>query len=284
MAAIDIEKPVLKDLDAWASKADPEVDIVVPYQKIAEGWWFADKPTYQYLNWFWKTNSEFLIHVNQRGIPEWNNTTVYNSSAYVIHEDHLYQSFSESIGSFLEPSYDSRFWAPDEYMRGLKDTTIDTNENEDLLVLMDSDVFVTRNAEDVVDMILDDLEDVADLHEVDKALTFNGLTWEQGDIYTLFKEKVNIGDLADVVLDNPSNEQILVRDDYSLGKDEYGNDILTHGWVNKNIEEYAYASWRDVLEKPVTFQPIPASSTDFGGIKIEVIEENGNNYLYISNT
>jgi hypothetical protein len=282
MAAISIEKPVLKDSDSWASKADPEVDIIVPYEKISDGWFYEDKPPYQHLNWFWKNMSDFLIHTNQRGIPVWDNKSIYNSSAYVSYDNALFQSFSENVQS--EPSYDSRFWAPDEYMRGLKDTTIDQNINEDLLVLMDSDVFVSRNAEDVVDMILDEIVDVTDAHEVDKALTFNGTSWEQGDIYSLFENKVNIGDLDDVILDNPSDYQILVRDEYTVGKDEYGNDLKTYGWVNKNIEDYAYASWKDVLEKPVTFQPITATDTDFGGIKIKVEEVDGNNYLYISTT
>lgn len=54
--------------------------------KIHSGW-AVEKPPVEYMNWLQNRFNEFLAHVNERGIPQWDSLTTYLEGALVFGSD-----------------------------------------------------------------------------------------------------------------------------------------------------------------------------------------------------
>ena len=61
------------------------------FQKVSDGW-VAEIPTYQNFNWLQHRQSAFQAHVNERGIPAWDDLTTYLLGAVVLHLDEVWRS------------------------------------------------------------------------------------------------------------------------------------------------------------------------------------------------
>lgn len=69
-----ITKPSMNKI--WASGGA----VVQPSDTKIETGWTAEVPPHQWENWIQKRQDEFLAHINERGIPEWDGTTDYLAS------------------------------------------------------------------------------------------------------------------------------------------------------------------------------------------------------------
>lgn len=73
----------------WASAGDTGTP---PNEfNINEGW-LAEKPPFQEMNWLQNRFNEFIKHMNEFGIAEWDTDTNYANNALVIHNDVHYTS------------------------------------------------------------------------------------------------------------------------------------------------------------------------------------------------
>lgn len=97
----------------WAERGD---SIAPSTLKVARGW-IVEIPPHQQMNWWMKRTDEFLAHVNQRGIPAWDNTTQYYANlSYVTGTTNglLYRATQDSLGR--NPESTTGFWEV-AYMR-----------------------------------------------------------------------------------------------------------------------------------------------------------------------
>lgn len=88
-----ITKPSMNKL--WASGGA----VVQPSDTKIETGWTAEVPPHQWENWIQHRQDEFLAHVNERGIPEWDGLTDYLASgkSYVQGSDGIvYMSVAAS--------------------------------------------------------------------------------------------------------------------------------------------------------------------------------------------
>ena len=104
-----INKPTLLETDVWARTADP-TDIEKPIQdKINTGFLYGEKPPHEGHNYYWQVFSEFLMHLNQNGVAEWDSGTTYNQGSITKHGTMIYFALLESTN--IEPGTDSNTWA-----------------------------------------------------------------------------------------------------------------------------------------------------------------------------
>lgn len=99
-----INKPELDSI--WASEG---AKTKPPLDKIKQGW-ISEIPPHQYENWIQNKQDEFNAYVNQKGIPEWDNTTeYYRDKSFVQDNKKIYVSVRDSGGSLAiskQPSLD----------------------------------------------------------------------------------------------------------------------------------------------------------------------------------
>lgn len=105
-----INKPELDSI--WASEG---AKTKPPLDKIKQGW-ISEIPPHQYENWIQNKQDEFNAYVNQKGIPEWDNTTeYYKDKSFVQDNKKIYVSVRDSGGSLAvskQPSLDvaGEYW------------------------------------------------------------------------------------------------------------------------------------------------------------------------------
>ena len=91
------KKPIFKTL--WAERgAKEEVDS----SKIAVGW-TAERPPFQWENWSQWRQDAFISHINEKGLPEWDDFTAYGTSgkSYVLGSNgEVYVSTAPSGGTY----------------------------------------------------------------------------------------------------------------------------------------------------------------------------------------
>lgn len=88
-----ITKPDMEFI--WASGGA----VVEPSDTKKQTGWTAEVPPHQWENWIQKRQDEYLAHINERGIPEWDNNTNYLASglSYVQGSDgNIYKSVAAS--------------------------------------------------------------------------------------------------------------------------------------------------------------------------------------------
>lgn len=102
-------KPSMKTL--WAQSGAKEK---MDDSKIALGW-TAERPPFQWENWSQWRQDAFIAHINERGIPEWDNGTAYGlgGKSYTLGSNGtIYVSLQPSGGSFppSNPVSSPTFW------------------------------------------------------------------------------------------------------------------------------------------------------------------------------
>jgi hypothetical protein len=265
----DIVKPLITDTDVWANSADKEEDILVPYEKIDEGWSYANKPSYQYLNWFWQTQTQFYAHLNQNGIPEWDEESVYSSSGFTKHEDIVYQSFSDSKG--FKPQVDSRVWRSLDFLNGLYDVEVDMPAYRDLLI-WEKGLWKNNTPRDL-DVNLNQLNNVEDPGSaIDLVLSVKDTDQTAPDAWaginkrTVIANKLYISDFEDTRITNPVPGEILKFQEYKMINPTTGEEEITHKWQNTYYQ--GYVNWNNIKNLPNEFKCAPAGRTQVGGARM----------------
>ncbi len=275
----DIIKPIIKDLDVWARSAE-EKDILVPYDKIDEGYSYANKPSYQSFNWFLKQSSQFLVHMNQNGVPEWNKETEYASSGFVKYDGLLFQTFSETTG--VAPSSISRTWSSTDFLDGLHDVEIDLPEDNDLLIGQ-YDTWNNISLPEIRDVKLNDLYNVTVTEHPDTILVSNADnpnnpdSWVNQDIDDVLRDNIFLNDMNDVILNTPIQGEVFQYKTITV-KDNEGNDTETLAWTN--VYDGGKTNWNKLQNLPEEFNPYRADRDTVGGVRIWVDGET----LYVENT
>lgn len=86
--------------EVWASGG---IIVAPPNVKVTQGW-TVELPPYQYFNWIQNRSDGFVAHVNQMGIPVWDNVTEYQANkSHVQGSDGLiYKALTTNIN--LDPT------------------------------------------------------------------------------------------------------------------------------------------------------------------------------------
>lgn len=106
-----ILKPLIQKL--WASGGA----IVQPSDIKIETGWTAEVPPHQWENWIQNRQDQYLAHINERGVPEWDSATNYiGGKSYVQGSNgHLYVAVVDNgpSGVVQNPTTDSSevYWA-----------------------------------------------------------------------------------------------------------------------------------------------------------------------------
>jgi len=265
----DITKPLLKDEDVWASSV-LEDDIIIPYEKIDEGWGYANKPSYQYLNWFWNTQTQFYVHLNQNGIPEWDKNTIYESAGMAKFNGMLFQSFSKISGQM--PIIDSRLWRSFEFINGLYDVDIDMPGYRDLLVHKD-EIWENLTPIDII-MPLGGIKNVVDTGHLETIMGVNDVNQSASDAWTnksisdIIDNTLNISDFEDTRINNPIDSEILQYRPYNIWNEEDKKYEKQFRWQNTYYQ--GYVNFNNIENKPQEFKCVPATRNVVGGVRMWV--------------
>jgi len=278
-----ITKPILTENEVWANSANPERDIVIPYDKLTPGWGYADKPSYQYFNWYWQNVTQFIIHTLQNGIPEWDNNTAY-FSGYVKYGTNIYQSFNRNAGSI--PSLEPRTWRPQEHLIGLKDVFTDNLADGNALMLYKG-IWNSSEIQGIIDISLGDLIDVDVPNPYPNSILVanntdgNPDTWVAMEAEDALKDNISLASTAVTNIENPTEDEILI---YKLSKEYYptglGDYVDVYKWVNTYYQ--GSINWNKITDKPYEFNPVKASKEKYGGAKISVTDNAGFSILEIT--
>jgi len=262
-----IPKPILGDNEVWASNA-PNESILIPYEKINSGWSYANKPSYQYFNWFWNTITGFFAHLNQNGIPVWDIDSYYDSGAFVKHNNLIYRSIDTSMG--VIPRVNSRNWRCIEFLNALHDVYIDLDDVNDILVRRDG-VFENKKVYEVYDRELGDLKNVTATDVYDTVLVCNTTNLNDPDAFTnksaydVFKNNVQINSIGNVEITNPVPSEILQYKSFDV-QDEDGNIYKEYKWIN--TYNNGIVNYNTLINTPSEFQPYMADDKVVGGCKM----------------
>lgn len=92
--------------------AEDEVDIEAPSSdKISLGWEAEEIPPNEYFNWIDNRQDKFIAHLNQHGIPLWDQYTPYKDNRSVVQDDDwcIYRAVQDSQN--VKPSLDGgTYW------------------------------------------------------------------------------------------------------------------------------------------------------------------------------
>ncbi len=265
----DITKPQLTDADVWASGALDE-DIIIPYEKVDEGWGYANKPSFQYLNWFWKTQTQFYTHLNQNGIPEWDEDTIYESSGFTKHNKTLFQSFSKVKG--VVPQVDSREWSSLDFINGLYDIEIDMPAYRDILIHKDK---IWQNITPrEIDIPLGGLYNVIDSGQLETVMAVNDTdqtvtdAWQNKGILDIIDDALYVADFEDTRIESPLDDEILQFRPYKQWIEE--DQEYEDQWKWQNIYYQGYVNYNNIENKPSEFKCKPSSRNNIGGARMWV--------------
>ncbi len=93
-----ITKPTLIETDIWANTKPGSPEVLKPTQAQTDsGWTYGQKIPYAWRNWIEKTNSEMLVHINQNGIPVWDEFTEYQKGARALLDGNLWRVPNTSL-------------------------------------------------------------------------------------------------------------------------------------------------------------------------------------------
>lgn len=296
--ALIIQKPRLQDPDVWARNSYKDVDIVIPYEKLNLGWNYANKPSYQELNWFWNYTTQYSVHWNQYGIPNWDENSIYESGAFVTLEDtsggyspdnnpyYTFQSFQGSLNR--NPFEYYRLWRREEHMNGLKDVNIDMPKDRDLLILKEKSLWVNQSTSDVFDKTLGDLIDVSD--DVDTTnenmiLTYDtdGTTvqWYARSPKDVFAENISINSVSDVLIDNPQDNEVLTFKEVTIKNPDTEEDYNTFMWTNSVYT--GQINFNNIKNTPERYPCEKATKDKIGGVRMYTTDDSGLITLHIYN-
>jgi hypothetical protein len=269
-----IQKPVFTDKDVWGSSALNN-DIISPDEKIYKGWSYGDKPNYQSLNWFWNKVSQFIVHNNQNGVPEWDNKSIYNYGAWTKRGGYVYSAKSQNSG--VIPYLNSRFYTGIEFLGYTSDIRLGFQNNTDLLSFVDSsnpdnEHWTNNKARDFVNMSFDELNDTNFPTEIypDSIISYSGADskWNSETWTTLFSNKIQLNDISDVYYTPFIDNEVLRYTDVDIGT---GNFVQR--WTNTYLIGYVQAD--NIINRPSAFEPIPASKSKVGGAKMRIVKDGG---------
>ncbi|MNQ78444.1 hypothetical protein D3C85_933540 [compost metagenome] len=109
-----ILKPLIQKL--WASGGA----VVQPSDTKIETGWTAEVPPHQWENWIQNRQDQYLAHINERGIPEWDGTTDYLAAGKSYAQGSngvLYKSVAASgpATTVQDPTTDATntYWTPE---------------------------------------------------------------------------------------------------------------------------------------------------------------------------
>jgi len=279
----DIIKPKINDLDVWARSAE-EKDFIVPYDKIDEGYSYANKPSYQSFNWFWKQTTQFFVHLNQSGVPDWNDKTTYASSGFAKYDGLLFQTFSETTA--VAPSTLSRTWTSTDFLNGLHDVEIDMPEDNDLLIGQYEN-WNNISLPDIRSVYLKDLANVTVTEQPDNILVAGTEdpndpdSWVNMPIIDVLRDNIHMEDINDVRFNSPIQNEILQYKSVTI-KDDDGNDIETLAWTN--VYDGGFTNWNKLNDMPEEFNPFRADRDTVGGARMWTNDDTNPTTLYIETT
>jgi len=92
----------------WASTADP-ANVVEPSQAKQEGGWIAEKPPFEYDNWFYNLVSGLLQDLETNGVMEWSTSTTYPLGAICFSGGKIYQSL-QAANTNQDPTTETLWW------------------------------------------------------------------------------------------------------------------------------------------------------------------------------
>jgi hypothetical protein len=103
-----ISKPIILESDIWAQQADPG-DIEKPGQPdINSGFLFGEKPPHSGHNYYWKTLTQFIVHLSQQGIPLWDAETTFDIGSLSKQGSKIYQA--QVPNQNVQPGTDPGIW------------------------------------------------------------------------------------------------------------------------------------------------------------------------------
>ena len=280
---MDIAKPIITGNDVWASNSGPD-DILIPYDKVSGGWGYANKPSYQHLNWFWNTISGFFVHLNENGVPVWDSESVYESSGLVKHTGFIYQAFSKNKD--IRPDLSSRVWSGLEFMNGLVDVEIDQSTQDDLLIGQYG-AWTNESIKNSINVNFEQLQNTEITAHLETVIAYgagsSGDTWKNVEVRDAFKDKIKIEDFENVRIDRPIPSEVLSFQETEV---YYQPDNIwrqEYRWVN--TYNRGKVNWNTVPDIPDEFPPRPAARDAVGGVRMWVADDaQGEQSLFIENT
>ncbi len=84
-------KPQFLPTDIWASTANAANKTKPNQAKLESGWQYGEKPPHNEFNWWWELVGQMLVHIQQSGVPEWDQYTEYNVGALTLFNGIVYQ-------------------------------------------------------------------------------------------------------------------------------------------------------------------------------------------------
>ena len=281
----DITKPIVIDTDVWASLAEAGRDIIRPYN-VYTGWTYEEKPSYQSLNWFWNQISQFLVHWNQRGIPDWDAETVYETGSIIRYvyqtpdgeeKAEIFQCIQQSKNQ--PPELYSRIWKNIQTLAWLKDVQIDIPEDYQIIVYSNEQwknryVDNTNRLDDVINVSID----TATLTPGQVLVTNSSNpddadAWVNKDFDDILSNAF-LNDIGDVTITNPLPQEVL---QYKIITENEGteNETSYYQWINTYYK--GPINWNNIRNTPLEFQPRPTSESQVGGARMWM----GTNVFYV---
>ena len=98
-----ISKPEFLSDDIWASGANA-ANKQKPHQpKLDSGWVYGEKPPHNEFNWWWELVGKMLVHIQENGVPAWDEGTKYNKGALTIYSNKVWQWIGTTGTSAAQP-------------------------------------------------------------------------------------------------------------------------------------------------------------------------------------
>ncbi len=268
------EKPILID-STWANYVNdldptgPEYAEIIerpPQAKFESGWLFGEKPSHKYWNYNWKNIDDYVHHINNFGIPEWDEETNYEIGSIVLVTPYLYKALTANQNVLPEEN-PSDWQLMSQFLADLLDVdyTAPSDDSIEQLLVYDSQTdpvnpkWVNENLDDVLNSIkLDNLYDVNIASQgVSDVLSFNEETekWENKNLREIARNDLNstVINVKDIHFDIPEEGDVL----------KYDGGIWR---TTENIKQVA--DWDYILNKPNEYQPPMASASTLGGAKV----------------
>jgi len=88
--------------------------------KIQEGW-SAEKPPFQTENWIQNRTDQYLLHLDERGVPEWDNASAYENGALCWYLNQIWESLTFPNNGNI-PVDGQGFWKSQDYLDRRGDT------------------------------------------------------------------------------------------------------------------------------------------------------------------
>ncbi len=277
-----ISRPIINTNDIWARNAGSGNILQPPQERFIHGWTYEDKPSFQEWNWYVNLNTQFINHLNENGVPEYDQSTNYQGTSFVKYRDQndndfIYQGLSHNLD---EPSLTDRRWTSFELLKYIEDINVDLVKNNEVLFYY-KEVWINAKITSypLISYFGTDTNTFTDYEGEnfkDNSGSLKGIElkndkkilWYDKDLKIFEpKEITELKDFENFDYNNIKNHEI---------QNIQENDIIyydydTKTWKNKNITEL-----------PVNLKDIectPSTENEYGGLKMWV--QNGD--LFIEN-